>query len=128
MAAGANQDWTVQRQSFGSNSIYGGVSSNWLSTTSTVATLGVAPGGFVSSAEPAMMTAKAGESCESFHCDRVCRWLASRGSHTGHDRSMKPFTRRRLPRPVGLHCHDGQAVGAPVLACRHHFAMPTKSS
>ena len=66
MAAGANQDWTVQRQSFGSKSIYGGVSSNWLSTTSTVATLGVAPGGFVSSAEPAMMTAKAASPVRAF--------------------------------------------------------------
>ena len=66
MAAGANQDRTVQRQSFGSKSIYGGASSNWLSTTSTVATLGVAPGGFVSSAEPAITMAKAASPARAF--------------------------------------------------------------
>jgi hypothetical protein len=66
VAAGANQDRTVQRQSFGSKSIYGGASSNWLSTTSTVATLGVAPGGFVSSAEPAITMAKAASPARAF--------------------------------------------------------------
>lgn len=56
----------TQRQSFGSKLIYGGASSNWLSTASTVAILGVAPGGFVSRAEPAMMTAKAASPARAF--------------------------------------------------------------
>ena len=56
----------TQRQSFGSKFIYGGASSNWFSTTSTVAILGVAPGGFVSSAEPAMMTTKAASPARAF--------------------------------------------------------------
>ena len=62
----AGRDRTVQRQSFGSKFTYGGASSNWLSTTSTVAILGVAPWGFVSRAEPAMMTAKAAKPTRAF--------------------------------------------------------------
>jgi hypothetical protein len=35
---------------------------------------------------------QSGESCESFHCHPRCQRLASRGSHAGHGRCMKPFT------------------------------------
>jgi hypothetical protein len=66
VAAKANQDRTLQRQSFGLRSIYGGASSNWFSTTWMAATLGVAPGGFASSAEPAMTTAKAASPARAF--------------------------------------------------------------
>jgi hypothetical protein len=110
----------VQRQSFWSNLIYGGASSNWPSTTSTVAILGVALGGFVSRVEPAMMTTKAASPARTFIVPPLCRQSASRGCHTGHGRCMKPFTRRAPVRGGALRSDlptgsDRGVAGGPVV-------------
>ena len=107
-----------QRQSSGSTD--GGAPSNWLSITSTVAILGVAPGGFVSSAEPAMMMAKAASPARAFIVTPlpvVGIERLSRGPRSLYEALHTPSTAQRgalrSDLPTG-------SAGGPVVFGRRH--------